>query len=85
MVPNHIWDPEFFGPQEVWSPKDIGLKEFGHNMKIITWLFHDGPKLLGDQIYWGPEKSGAQMRLITISVIANIGRYYTSRRTGRSQ
>ena len=29
-----------------------------------------GPKFLGDQISWGPKKSGAQMRSGTISVTA---------------
>jgi len=73
MVPNLIWAPEFFGPQEIWAPRNLGPKKIEPLMKIITWLFHVGHKffkVLGAQISCGPKKSGAQMRLGTISVIA---------------
>ena len=34
MVPNHIWAPDFFGPQEVWalrnlSPKNLVPEKYG--------------------------------------------------------
>ena len=29
MVPNLIWAPDFFGPQEIWSPRNLGHKKFG--------------------------------------------------------
>ena len=78
--------PEKFGPQEVWALRNLGSKKFELCMKIITWLFRAGPKLLRAQISWrpnfsgpkflevqiswGPKKSGAQIRSGTISVIA---------------
>ena len=24
MVPNLIWAPDFFGPQEIWTPGNLG-------------------------------------------------------------
>ena len=58
MVPNLIWAPDFFGPQEVWFLRNIGHEKIGPCTKIITWLFHAGPKLLGAQISPGPKFSG---------------------------
>ena len=29
MVPNLIWAPDFFGPQEIWSPRNLDPKKFG--------------------------------------------------------
>ena len=29
MVPNLIWAPDFFGPQEVWAPRNMDPKKFG--------------------------------------------------------
>jgi len=61
--------PKKCGPQEIWSPRNLDPNKFGlweicspkkfePRMKIITWLFHAGPKPLGDQISWGPKMSG---------------------------
>ena len=71
-VHNLIWSPrpEKFGPQEVWSLRNLVPKKFESRIKIITWLFHAGAKFLKDQIFWGPKKSGANMWSETISVIA---------------
>ena len=65
MGPNLIWAPDVFGPQEIWAPgnlgpekfgpqevwslKNIGTEKIGPRTKIITWLFHEGPKFLGAQ------------------------------------
>jgi hypothetical protein len=29
MVPDLIWAPDFFGPQEIWSPSSLVPKKFG--------------------------------------------------------
>ena len=79
MVPDLIWAPDFFGPQEIWSPRSMAPHEPYDD-------FHAGLKFLGDQISKGPnllgpkslraqtccelKNSWAQMRLGTISVIA---------------
>ena len=73
MVPDHVWAPEFFGPQEIWSPRNLCHEKFGPSE---VWSLHEnhymafyaGTKLLGAQIYRGPKKSRAQMRSGTISV-----------------
>ena len=57
-----------FGPWEIWVPRSLGPTWKSHVM-----IFVQGPILLGliflrDK---GPKKSGAQMRLGTISVIAS--------------
>ena len=82
-VPNLILVPDFFDPQEIWClrnldrskevPKNFSFRGFGSRMIIITWRFHAGPKLLGDQISWGPKKSRPWTRLGTILVIAQKG------------
>ena len=80
MVPNLIWAPDFFGPREIWAPRNLDPEKFSPRMKIIICHFHTGtnilgaqisqgpnflgPKFLGDQISWAPNFSG------TISVIA---------------
>ena len=58
MVPNLIWAPVFFGPQEVWSLRNLVPKKFEPRMKIITRLFHAGTKFLEGQIPWGPNFLG---------------------------
>ena len=85
MVPDLIWAPDFFGPQEIWSLRNLGPTKVGSCMKMLYNDFHArinflgaqtsrgpnflGPKFIGDQISWGPKKSGAQMSSGTISVI----------------
>ena len=75
MIPNLIWAPDFFGPQELWSLANLVPKKFGLPMKIIIWHFYVGTKSLGapifrgsnflgtkflkDHISWEPKKSGA--------------------------
>ena len=50
MVPYLIWVPDFFGPQEIWSP---------HENHFTTFLCREknfqGPKVLGDQKSQGPK------------------------------
>ena len=29
MVPNLIWAPGFFGPQKIWSPRNLDHEKFG--------------------------------------------------------
>ena len=29
LVPEPIWSPEFFGPQEIWSPRNLVPEKFG--------------------------------------------------------
>ena len=70
MVPNLIWAPDFFGPREIWAPRNSGPKNVGPCMKMPYIDFHAGTNFLGTHISRGPKKSGAQMRLGTISVIA---------------
>ena len=65
MVPNLIWAPDFFGPQEVLVPEKYRLRE--------NWSLHENHHMtfsFGDQISRGTKKSGYQMRSVTISVTA---------------
>ena len=80
MVPDLIWASDFFGPQEIWFPRNLVPEKFGPCMKKPYNDFHAGTKFLGsifrrDQTSWGKisrgqTKLGAQMRLGTISVRA---------------
>ena len=61
--PNLIWTSEIFGSWKIWAPR----------MLVPAWKCHVmifKRRLLGTQISRGPKKSGAQMRLGTISVTA---------------
>ena len=55
MVPDLIWAPDFFGPQEIWALRNLVPKKFGPRMKIIIWHFYAGTKFLGDQKSQGPK------------------------------
>ena len=82
MVPNLIWAPDFFGPQEIWAPRTLVPKKYrprenwslneNHHLAFSCWGTNFwGPKILGAQISWSPKKSGDQMRSGAISVIAS--------------
>ena len=47
-----------FGAREIWASRSLVPEKFEPRMKIITWLFYVGPKLLGDQISWEPKVRG---------------------------
>ena len=81
MVPDLIWAFDFFGPQGYRSPRNLVPEKFGsqeiwapRNLATIMIFMQEpnfpAPKFPRAQISWGPKKSGAQMRLGTISVIA---------------
>ena len=55
MVPNLIWAPDFFDPQDIWSLRNLDPKKFVPRMNIITWRFHAGTKFLGAQKSQGPK------------------------------
>ena len=68
MVPDLIWAPDFFGPQEIWAPWNLGPVKFGPRE---IWSLHENyyiafscrnqlTKFLGDQISWGPNFSGTK-------------------------
>ena len=73
MVPDLILAPDFFGPREIWSPRNLVLKKFGpHEVwastnlvpayKCRIMIFLRGPnfiriKFLGTQISWGQNLS----------------------------
>ena len=46
MVSDLIWTLDFFGSQEIWTPKKLGPKKFGLCMKKPCDDFHAGPKFL---------------------------------------
>jgi hypothetical protein len=66
MVPDLIWAPDFFGPQEIWALRNLGPEKVGPCMKIIIWHFHARTKyfsrtnFLWDQISRGPNFSGTK-------------------------
>ena len=68
--PNLIWTSEIFGSWKIWAPRMLVPAWKCHVMIFKRRLNFLGTKFLGDQISWGPKKSGAQMRLGTISVTA---------------
>ena len=57
MVPDLVWAPDFFGPQEIWSQINFGPKNVGTFMKMVYNDFHAGTKFLGAQISRGPNFS----------------------------
>ena len=67
MVPDLIWAPDCFGPQEIWFPRNLVLKKFGLPEIWATIMIFmqepnfPAPKFPSAQISWGPKKSGAQM------------------------
>ena len=63
LVPELIWAPEFFGPQEIWSPSNLGPRKFGpwEIWSPEIW----SPHLFGPREIWSPknlvpEKFGPQ-------------------------
>ena len=64
MVPNLIWAPDFFGPQEIWPQRNLGPKKFGGPcMKMHMMIFMlrpniSGTKFLGTKIARGPNFLG---------------------------
>ena len=70
MVSEHNWAPDFFGSQEVWSPRNLDPEKFSPRMKIIIWHFHAGTKFLEDKNSRRPKKSWAKVRFGTISNIS---------------
>ena len=64
MVPDHIWAPDFFGPQEIWALRNLGPEKFGPRQ---VWAlqekandFHAGNKFLGAHISRGPNFLGTK-------------------------
>ena len=49
MVPDLIWAPDFFGPREIWSPRNSGPTKIGSCMKMIYNDFYVGTKFLRAQ------------------------------------
>ena len=60
MVPDLIWAPDFFDPQEIWAPRNLGPKKLGPCIKMPYIDFHAGSKLLGVQLSWGPNFLGTK-------------------------
>ena len=69
MFPDLIWTPDFFGLREIWAPRKLVPALKCYKMIFMHGPNFSGPKLLRDQIFWGPKKPGAQMRSGTISVM----------------
>ena len=38
MVPDVIWAPDFFGPREIWSPRNLVPEKFGPQE---IWSMHE--------------------------------------------
>ena len=52
MVPDHIWAPDFFGPQEIWSPRilvprNLGPAPFWSPRNLV-------PRKFGPREIWSP-------------------------------
>ena len=76
MIPELIWAPDFFDPQEIWALRNLGPDKFGpqeacslHKNSIHWFSCRDqtswgpnlsGPKFLGDQIFRGPNFLGTE-------------------------
>ena len=53
LVPELIWAPEFFGPQEIWSPRNLGPRNLG---PAPFWSLRNlVPKKFGPREIWSPE------------------------------
>ena len=57
MVPNLIWAPDFFGPQEIWSPRNLVPKKFGPQEIQSPLENHYMAFSCRDQHSWGPNFS----------------------------
>ena len=69
MVPNLIWSPDFFGPQEIWAPRSLVPEKYGPQE---IWSLHEnhdmafscraqisrGPNFLGPKKVRGPNEIG---------------------------
>ena len=58
MVPDLIWTLDFFGPQEIWSPRNwsrrnLGLKNVDPCMKMQYNDFYAGTKFCGPHFSQG--------------------------------
>ena len=93
MVPDFIWAPDFLGPREIRSPRNLGPTKVGSCMKMLCNDFHagikflwaqtfQGPNFSGTKFLGGPKKTGAQMRPRTISVIAEATPWLSTRLDG---
>ena len=85
MVSDHILAPDFFGPQKIWSLRNLAPRNLGPAWKSHVMIFMRdsnffGTKFLKDQTSWGPNFSGLgdQMRLWTFSAIAIFSYIYRS-------
>jgi len=83
MVSDHILAPDFFGPQKIWSLRNLATALKSHVMIFMRDSNFFGTKFLKDQTSWGPNFSGTkflrdQMRLWTFSAIAIFSYIYRS-------
>ena len=62
--------PKKFGPREIWALLEKAMWWFSCGDQISWGPYFSGTKLLEAHIFWGRKKSGAKMRLGTISVKA---------------
>ena len=46
MVPDLIWAPDFFGPQEIWAPKGWSQPKFASSTILPYNDFYARPKFL---------------------------------------
>ena len=60
--------PDFFDPQEIWSPRNVGPEMIGPCMKMPYNDFHTSTKFLGAQISRGPNFSGPKFLGVQISL-----------------
>ena len=54
LVPELIWAPKLFGPQEIWSPKNLGPRKFGPQEIWAPEIW--SPHLFGPREIWSPRK-----------------------------
>ena len=60
MVPDLILAPDFFGPGEIWSPRNLGNEKFGPRE---IWALHENHYIAfscRNQLLWGPKFLGTK-------------------------
>ena len=69
VVPNLIWGPDFFGPQEIWASTNLDPKKFGPRMKKPCDDFCARTKFLGAYISQGLKANVSQENQVLCHVL----------------
>ena len=58
LVPELIWAPDFFGPQEIWALRNLGPRKFGPGEIWAPEIW--SPHLFGPREIWALRNAGSK-------------------------